>query len=290
MFKLKYLLNAIIIVTILGIGAGFFVFLTSDTTKFKIINHSNIASPGTVFARAYENALSTTDLKTEFYQARTCADAKKVFNNTENAIMVYNTNVGISAINKGLDCTPDDLSSSNGIFFGTTYYQICTRSDGGKLSDAKTLGAASVVLSKGIIEDYNSNGIHIKGVPYGGSKGVLAAVLSKDIDYGQIGWGIAEPKRLDGSLTCNYSTDPNSDNFVGNEFNLRIPNLKINYLVYTNSTNNNDTNILKKAVNSIEFQKYIKHKFIRNASTSFTDDNISKFHDWYNFNFRTYWK
>jgi hypothetical protein len=267
-----------------------FSFLPSkqQETKFKIINHSNIASPGTVFARAYENALSTTGGSSSFYQARNCADAKKVFNSSENAVMIYNTNVGISAINKGLDCTPEDLSEKNGIFFGTTYYQLCGTDT--ELKDSKTLGAASVVLSNGIINDYNNNGVKVKGVPYGGSKGVLAGVLAGDIDHGQIGWAIAEPKRLDRTLTCAYSTDPEADNFVGNEFDLAIPNLKINYLVYTNAKNPEDVAKLKSAITTGEFQDFVDHKFIRNTSTEFTSENIKAFHHWYNFNYITYWK
>ena len=276
----------------LNVNAGFLDWFNSDETKFKIVNHSNIASPGTVFARAYENALTTTGARSEFYQARSCNDAKKVFNNNKDAVMIYNTNVGISAINKGLDCTPEDLSTKNGLFFGTTYYQICTRSDSGiQLKNAKTLGAASVVLSEGIINDYNRmNGMNIKGIPYGGSKGVLKAVLAGDIEYGQIGWGIAEPKRLDGSLKCDYSTDPNTNNFVGNDFKLRIPNLKLNYLVYTNSDSIDDISTLKSAIGTDGFTKYVKHKFIRNASSEFTDSSVKDFHHWYNFNYDTYWK
>jgi hypothetical protein len=264
-------------------------FDSSNETKFKIVNHSNITGPGAVFARAYENALKTsTDSRTEFYQARNCADAKQVFNNTKNAVMIYNTNVGISAIGKGLDCTPEDLSEMNGIFFGATYYQLCGKDV--ELKDSKTLGAASVVLSDGIIKDYNANGVQVKGVPYSGSKKVLAGVLAGDIDHGQIGFAIAEPKRLDGSISCAYSTDPSADNFVGNTFDLRIPNLKLAYLVYTNSTNPEDISNLRKAISSDMFQSFIEHKFIRDASVQFTPENIKAFHHWYNFNYQTYWK
>ena len=271
MFKMAKIISGFFLVVSLNVSAGLLEFFSNDNglpelfndeTKFKIVNHSNIASPGTVFARAYESALSSTGAKSEFYQARSCSDAKKVFNKSKNAVMVYNSNVGISAINKGLDCTPDDLSTFNGLFQGTTYLQIWSRADTPfKLKDAKTLGAASVVLSKGLINDYNTlNDMNIKGVPYGGSKGVLAALLAGDIDYGMMGWGIAEPKRLDGTLNCSHSTDPAMDNFVGNDYKLQIPNLKINYLVYTNSTSADDVTKLKSALSTNSFTNYLPIK------------------------------
>ena len=204
-----------------------------------VINPSNKASPATVFAKSYEEALrNTSKYEVEFYQASSCADADAKYAKTKNAVMVYNSSVGIAAKNKKVAC---DFSASpdNTTLITKSYLKFCRKAGSNKaFGEVKTtLGIASVILSDGLFDDLNGGKRKLVGVPYSGSKTVLAALMAGDIDYGIIGSGIVNEPEARGDIECIYSYDPRSTNFIGNTLpGLKVPTMPITQLIHTNTS------------------------------------------------------
>ena len=254
-----------------------------------VINHSNKASPGTVFAQSFHQAAGTG----QWFQATTCEQAKIKFDRTQDAVMIYSSSVGVSALNKGLSCSADIKSANDIIMVTQTYFGICRKpTTESKFGSPKTrMGIASVILAPGMIADYNSNGLDVTAVPYGGSKDVLAAVIAGDVSFGMIGSGIAAPAVKSGQIVCDFSTDPAEKNFVGNTFKLKIPDLSLKQVIYTNSKDPAVTNTLRRAANDKTFQEFLSsHGFVRTRTQGFTEKDVRDFDLWIKNTYETYWK
>lgn len=255
-----------------------------------VVNHSNKASPATVVAKNFEKAVGED--KINFYQASNCEEAEQTFQNSKNSVMIYNADVGIAALAKGLNC-PLNAKENNVVFVGKSYLKLCTRPGKTVLpfKQARTLGAASVIMSKGLIEDYNANGLALKGVPYGGSKDVLAAVIAGDVDYGFIASSIADPAVVQGSVVCPWSTDPRDTNFVGRQYKLKVPELPIVKVFYANTTDAQFIAAMKSAVKTSGFQEYIKSAGYNNTKIDgITQKDIDLVKQHINDSYNYYWK
>jgi hypothetical protein len=221
-----------------------------------IVNHSNKASPASVVAKNFEKAVG--EGRIEFFQAGNCEEAEKKFNGNQSAVMIYNADVGIAAKSKNLAC-PLTAKPAQTVFIGKSYLRVCTKAGSSTpIQKARTMGAASVILSPGLIRDYNSNGMNLRGVPYGGSKDVLAALISGDVDFGFVASAIADPAVAAGQISCPFTTDPREANYVGNTFKLQIPSLPIAKVFYTNSQDAKFVESLRQAAKSTDFQAYLK--------------------------------
>jgi len=268
----------------------FLTFLISSVQSRTIVNHSNKASPGTIVAKKFEETIN--DKSINFYQANHCEQADRKFNNTTDAVMVYNADVGIAALSKGLKC-PLNAKAEKTIFIGKSYLKVCTNaSNTNNIFKASTMGMASVILSKGVIADWNSEGIKVKGVPYGGSKGVLKALVANDIDYGYVASGVAGPAEANGLIRCDYTTDFREANFIGNHFKkIRISNMPIVKVFYTNSNDPKFIAELRQAVVKDEFKEFLNtaaYSDVKTNDISTQDiDNIKKF---INDSYNLYWK
>lgn len=254
-----------------------------------IVNHSNKASPTTVLAKSFEKAVGEGAI--DFYQAGNCEEAEQKFSSSKNAVMIYNADVGIAALSKNLSC-PLKATAEKTVFIGKSYLKICTNAKNPKkLDQSKTIGAASVILSKGLIEDYNSNGLKLKGVPYGGSRDVLGAVIAGDIDFGFIGSGVADPAVEQGQIVCPLSTDPRSKEFVGNVYKLKIPTLPIAKVFYTNSNDKTVIDRLRGAAESKDFQEYLKKSGYSDVKTkNITQQDINEVQKHISDSYNLYWK
>jgi hypothetical protein len=241
-------------------------WFTNETIT--IINPSNKASPASVFAQAYKDAIDA-----DFYQASSCEDAAKKFSQTKNAVMIYNGSVEFAARNKGLNCPlKGHATVDNTAFVGQTYMWICrlpgsTRDLG---AEETTLGMASMYAVPKHEEQFKKNGANVKIVPYGGSKGVLKALRAGDIDLGWMGSGLA--KKQGDKLDCLYSTDPNADNFLGKTVPKTIPDFRIAYVVYTNTTNKSIMSKLRDVANSQSFNQYMNKSLITGTWDVTTND------------------
>lgn len=235
---------------------GLLVMMTS-AYSITIVNHSNKASPGTVLAKSFENSLNISSAS--FYQASNCEDAEAKFQSTKDAIMIYNVDVAIAAMGKKLDC-PLPAKAEKTVFIGKSYLDICTNArDPKDLKDARTMGGASVILSKGLVNDINKQpGVKVKGIPYGGSKNVLAAIIAGDIDTGYVGHGVNRPSVENGDVICPIQGNPKDKDFIGNKLNMKIPDFPIIKMIYTNSDDPELIAKMKKAVQSADFQAYLK--------------------------------
>ena len=205
-----------------------------------VINPSNKASPATVFAKSYEEALRKNgNYDVEFYQANSCADADAKYAKTKNAVMVYNTSVGIAAKDKNLSCN-FAATPNNTTLITKSYLKFCRKSGStasfGESEKSTKVGIASVILSPGLFTDLNDGKRKLVGVPYSGSKTVLAALMAGDIDYGILGSGIVNEPEARKEIECIYDYDPKSNNFIGKTFtNLKVPTLSIIQLIHTNA-------------------------------------------------------
>lgn len=247
------------------IVAGICINNITSGPEYTVINQSSKASPAGVFAQSVRNTIDG-----QWYQSSNCTDATKKFNGTQDAIMIYNSSVGFAALNKKLDnCQLDEVSNSNAkvVLVSSSRMLICqlANADTNLLTDKVTLGMASMYAVTKHEAQWNANGADIKIVPYSGSKTVLQALIAGDINWGWMGESLA--LKQGDKLDCQYSTDPNSKNFLGNTApNLVIPDFRINIVVYTNSNNVED---LKETLkNSKFFQNYIK------SSKNQLEDNV----------------
>lgn len=268
--------------------------VAATAADYTVVNHSNKASPATVFAQGFNNAVGKK-IKSDFYQAENCDEARQKFDKTPKSIMVYNADVGIAAMSKNLNCAmPKTIKADQLVFSGSSYFKICTNKKSPKdiKADKVTLGMASVVLSKGIIADYNSNGFKITGVPFGGSKDVLAAVINGDVDFGFLASSIAQPAIDSEQISCIYSTDPRESNFVGKTLKLKIADFKLWSLIYTNETDKKAIKEMREAAaKDPDFSAYLaKNSMTSNKTEGFAKKDIEDFNKWIKFNYETYWK
>jgi hypothetical protein len=285
----KILLTAALAASLTTVAnAVWFDSLFGSDTKGTVINHSNKASPATVFAKSYQKGINPS---ADFWQADNCNQADDKYQNTKDAIMVYNADVGIAATSKGLNC-PLRAEADKTIFVGKSYFRLCTNAaDPKTIQEAKTFGIASVILSPGIMADYNNNGLTLEGVPYGGSKNVLTAVIANEVDFGIIGTGVANPALEKGQIACPYTTDPTADNYIGKTLNLKFPNLNITKLVYTNSDNAELIQSLRNAATTNEFNAYLAksgYGFVK--ADNFTDADVTEAKQWIDEVYNEYWK
>lgn len=205
--------------------------------------------------------------------------------------MIYNADVGIAALSKGLKC-PLTAKPAQTVFIGKSYLKVCTNAKNPKtLEQAKTIGAASVILSKGLVEDYNSNGLNLKGVPYGGSIGVLGGLVAGDIDVGFVATSIADPAIESGQITCALSTDPRRADYVANKYKLKVPSMPIVKVFYAN-TNDVDFIIkLQTAVNNSEFRAFLaKAKYDDVKTGKITQKDIDAVQTYITDSYNYYWK
>lgn len=190
-----------------------------------VINPSSKSSPAAVFSIALKNAIPGAS----FYQATSCADAKRMYGKTPDAIMVYNSSVDFSNRRLGIDCSlPREAKV---LMLSRQYMKVCTAADSSSdfTRGRILLGMASMYSTKAHEEDFNRNGFDIRLIPYAGSKDILAAILSKDVQFGFLGGAMS---RADG-LTCPYSTNPAAGNFIGKFMKLKVPAFRINLVAYS---------------------------------------------------------
>jgi hypothetical protein len=218
-----------------------------------VINPSNKASPATVVGQAYRSAVNG-----DWYQARDCEDAIATFNNTKNAVMIYNSSIDFAARNKKINCSLAGIVPAQVLFIGYTYMNVC-RKPGSPVDFGKsknTLGMASMYAVPKHENNFVTAGSSTKLIPYPGSAEIVSAVRAGDVDLGWIGSGMA--KKQGANLDCIYSTDPAAKNFIGKRLNLPIPNFQITYVVYTNTTDLNVLKNLKYAAQSRDFNKFLE--------------------------------
>jgi len=228
--------------------------LSENIQSYTVINQSSSASPAGVFAQAVRRSLDG-----KWYQSSDCNDASNKFANTQNAVMVYNSSVAFAALNKNIkNCQLDQISKQKAkvILVSKSRMLVCKNANSTKdiAKDPVALGMASMLAVKKHEEEWNANGGKVTIVPYSGSKTVARALLAEDIDYGLMGERIALQQGE--NLSCEYSTNPASDRFLGTSFpSLTIADFAINVVAYTNAGNTD--NIVKALKENSEFNEYL---------------------------------
>ena len=221
-----------------------------------VINPSHKTSPAAVFATSYRDATGAS-----YYQSANCEDAGRKYNNTENAVFIYNSSMEFAGRNKGLNCNLEPLDNKTIVFVGQHYFKLC-RLPGSNANlvpgghpKQMTMGIASMLATQSHQKTFNDKGVNVKIVPYSGSKTVAKALLAGDIDIGFMGQGIAA-KQGD-RIECLHSTNPAADNYLASTVDVAVPDFHISYVVYTNSTDPEVIARLKNVGNSDIFQAYL---------------------------------
>lgn len=230
--------------------------ISAHAADITVINEGSPQSPTTVFGLALKNAIGPD---TRWEQASSCQDAQNKFRKIKNAVVIYNTTNDFADRTKASSCQSEPITVKNAVIITTTYMKVC-RAVGStrKITDpGATLGAASMVVTPRHQADWNTNGISIKMVPYGGSAGAARAASSGEVDYGWIGSGMASKMEADGKLECLYSTDPASPKYLARSFKLAVPDFQIITVAYTNSTDPAVLKQLKDAANSPDFRQWL---------------------------------
>lgn len=258
-----------------------------------VINPSNKASPATVFAKSYEESLKMNGkYDVEFYQASSCADADAKYAKTANAVMVYNSSVGIAAKNKNVSCK-FDANPSNTTLITKSYLKFCRKTGNTKSfgEERTTVGIASVILSDGLFADLNGGKRKLVGVPYSGSKTVLAAVMAGDVDYGIIGAGVVNDPEKRGEIECIYSYDPRSTDFIGNTLpGLKVPTMPITQLIHTNASGDVKQAVVAASGNASFLSSIEKNGFSDVKIGSITDKDVEAVYQYVIDVYNHYWK
>lgn len=228
---------------------------SEKSTDITVINPSHKTSPAAVFATSYRDALGS-----DYYQSADCEDAGRKYNNTPNAVFIYNSSMEFAGRNKGLDCNLEPLTNKKVVFVGQHYFKLCRRAgtdfDLTPGSPRKiNMGIASMLATQSHENTWQAKGVNVKIVPYSGSKTVAKALLAGDIDIGFMGQGIAA-KQGD-KIECLYSTNPSADNYLAKSVPVAVPDFHISYVVYTNSKDPEVLKQLRNVENSPVFQKYL---------------------------------
>lgn len=229
---------------------------TQKPTEITVINPSHKTSPAAVFATSFRDAAGAS-----YYQSADCVDAGRKYNNTENAVFIYNSSMEFAGRNKGLDCNLEPLTNKKIVFVGQHYFKLCRLpgSDANLVPGGQTrelrMGIASMLATQAHEDTFRKLGVNVKIVPYSGSKTVAKALLAGDIDIGFMGQGIAA-KQGD-RIECLYSTNPAADNYLAKTVPVAVPDFHISYVVYTNSTDPEVLKQLRKVEDSPIFQAYL---------------------------------
>lgn len=253
-------------------------FAAQARETITVVNPSNKASPGTVFAKTYEESLRKNGkYDVEFYQASSCYDAVKKYQNTKNSVMVVNADVNIAAWSKKISCDIDTKSATT--LITKSYLKFCRKAGNKKEfgTDRTTVGIASVILSDGLFADLNGDKRKLVGVPYSGSKTVLSAVLAGDVDYGIIGAGVVNDPEKRGEVECVYDYDPRAKNFIGDRIpGLKVPTMPIVQMIQTNSADKDIKSAVTAAGQDKEFMASIeKNGFADTKNKGITAEDVN---------------
>lgn len=229
---------------------------TADTL---IVNPSNKSSPSTVIALAYKDAVGSS---ASWYQGENCQDAVETFNRTPNSVFVYNSSMDFAGRVKGINCRLPNIKPSQLIFVGREYFDICKLPTNPRpYNDGKiTVGMASMWATKANQDDQRLHGLYVTLVPYPGSKDVINAILSGDIDYGWVGHALT--LKMGNRLDCVYSTNPTAQNYFGKYKKFALPDMHIELLIYTNSTDPALIAKLRRAATSEQFKTFVTNSAV----------------------------
>lgn len=241
------------------------VCMGASSGELTIINPSSKSSPATVLATVFKDAVDTP---TKWYQSDSCQDAVRKFNATDDAVMAYNSSMDFAGKNKGVDCslTPGDISDV--VFISKEYFDICRNKGSTKdYGENKiSVGLASMYATKGNESDMKGKNVNASVIPYPGSKDIVNAIMNNDIDYGWIGHSVA--LKFKDSIDCVYSTNPSSPQYLGKVDKSSFPEFHINMVIYTNTTDSDKRESLKRAAESEKFTTFLTNANIETVAVT----------------------
>jgi hypothetical protein len=215
-----------------------FMPLMAQASDITVISTSSRNSPTTTVAMTLQENLAGS----KFYQADSCLDGVKKFQDTKDSVLVYGTSLAFASVAKGQICKPQ-ITEKNIVFYGEQFFKICTKKGSGKnfRSANATFGIPSVMQPGPIVADINAqNGTSIKALPFSGSKDVLLQIMSGDLDLGLLGASAAQKQESSGAIECVASTNPVDQNYIGKQLKMKIPDLRIPVTVLVNGVDSAD--------------------------------------------------
>lgn len=243
---------------IISIVIGCLVSAAALAQEITVFNEGSPQSPTAVFGLTFKNSIAG-DVK--WTQTSGCAEALSKFQKTPNSVLVWNSTNSFANQMNNLKCESEPANAKGTLVIASMYMQICKAVDNPKPFDGKnvTMGLASMIATKKSQASWNSNGLDIKLVPYPGSAGALTAAINKEVDFAYIGSPLATKAEKEGKITCLFSTDPSSKNYVGKTYKQALPDFNIMTVLHTNATDPAVLARLRAAVNSEQFSNYLNN-------------------------------
>jgi tripartite-type tricarboxylate transporter receptor subunit TctC len=236
------------------------ILLTTSVqaSEITIVNEGNLQSPTAVYGLAFKNSVPGAS---KWVQVASCRDAQRAFTSTKDAVMIYDSSVDFRERVKGSTCNQALITTKNTVIISSMHVKFCRKpgNNNKKITDSGVkMGIASVVATKRHEQEWNSGGMNVRFVPYGGSGGVAQATINGEIDWGWIAAPVAVKQEKMGTLECPYTTDSRDPGYIGKIVpHLTVADFEVITAVYTNSTDPIVLERLKKAVTTPEFQSWL---------------------------------
>lgn len=243
-----------------------------------VINGGPATSPTSVFTQAYASALNDG----EFKLVKTCDEAIALAAQTQKSIyLIFNDGVATSA-KQGKNCY-ENIDNDKVVFMADNTFQVCRKpTTTKKLTDPGVkVGRASVSTVKAFVTDFNShNNASIVGIPFSGSKAVLAGVLNGDIDYGIIASDIAAPMVEQGKIVCDFDTTEKGSKTkksLNDHYVLSLDGYTLKYMLIAPNASATDMSYYRSIAKGPYFTEYIKKNGFYNVRTVPSKSDVGKF-------------
>ena len=239
--------------------------------------------PPIILTQAFAQNLKTPNT---FINMKDCAGALRAVEQNDDVVFVMSDMTTMTHMHKGEDCVPK-FKPEDVVASVSSSWHLCHKPGGKALGAGRvSIGFASVLPGPGIVRDFNKqNGLNTVNVSLASSSQVMGAVLNGDIDWGLLATNIAEPMLAEGKVECPLTFVPggtgivSGDKYIGNHYDMKVPDLRVTYIIVTKSKNPKVREDALQAVQSKNFSEFLtKGKWINvNVSGKYTQKDLDQF-------------
>lgn len=235
-----------------------------------VINQSPKTSVMTAMALHLQDSIGHA----EFYQSRDCRDAALTYQKNAESVIIYETMNVASAAAKKIDCEIN-FRPADVVLAAVQHFQFCRLPDRKlPIKSMRTLGMSGMHPYKKWINELNaSNGMNVNVSVYQGSEATLRGIISREIDFGFVADATAVRAQQQGLIQCDYSTNPNDDNFIGRHLAHSIPDLAIRVFVLSRR----DQDALRTRLRTHDFHGYLEKSGYTSSDASFSQKQFETY-------------
>ena len=261
-----------------------------EPVKFMYVGVPQVGG-GVIFAQSYAKNLQGVDSK--FVSLKDCDLAMKEVADSEDVVFLVASTNTITSMKHGVECVPK-FKPEDILVITTTYFDYCSKA-GNKLDLFKqriNIGAASIVPMDGMVKDLNAqNGTRWVSVGYPASQLVATAVINGDIDLGFLTHSVAAPMMANNQLSCSYTTNPKSPNYMAKTFRQVSSDFEMDYILAVKSKDPKVRAAAVKAAQSAGFQEWLKTSgFDAYKTSNFDQKDIDRWNKMNNDTFNNFMK